>query len=46
MLAGSDGAAHASNRVGLYLSVATFAPRGEGGGGREPEIGWGERARV
>ena len=31
---------------GLYLSVATFAPRGEGGGGREPEIGWGDRARV
>ena len=31
---------------GLYLSVATFAPRGESGGGREPEIGWGERARV
>ena len=30
---------------GLYLSVATFAPRGESGGGREPEIGWGERAR-
>jgi hypothetical protein len=29
----------------LYLSVAKLAPRGELGGGREPELGWGERAR-
>jgi hypothetical protein len=29
----------------LYLSVANLAPRGEVGGEREPEVGWGERAR-
>ncbi len=27
---------------GLYLSVAKLAPRGELGGEREPERGWGE----
>jgi len=30
---------------GLYLSVASLAPRGEAGGEREPGQGWGDRAR-
>jgi hypothetical protein len=35
----------AQNHMGLYLSIASFAPWGEAGGEREPGLGWGDRAR-
>jgi hypothetical protein len=33
-------------RRSLYLSVAKVGARGDLGGGREPVVSWGERARV
>ena len=41
-LAAVTGAARAT----LYLSVAKVGARGDLGGGREPVVSWGERARV
>ena len=36
----------AAETARLYLSVARRARPGEAGGGREPEVRWGDRARL
>ncbi len=43
---GYHGLPQTSEAVALYVSVAKLARPGELGGGREPALAWGGRARV